>query len=39
MSGRPPVVDFRVQVNGPQRSAVVELVQRDGEWFVETVEN
>jgi hypothetical protein len=28
---------FRVRANGPQRSAVAELVQRDGEWFVEGV--
>ncbi|WP_344052334.1 hypothetical protein [Planotetraspora silvatica] len=30
---------FLVRANGPQRSAVVELVQRAGTWFVEGVED
>ncbi|GAA4593232.1 hypothetical protein GCM10023194_57050 [Planotetraspora phitsanulokensis] len=30
---------LRIRANGPQRSAVVELVQRAGEWFVEGVED
>ncbi|MFC0556211.1 hypothetical protein ACFFHJ_35430 [Planotetraspora thailandica] len=30
---------FRVRANGPQCSAVVELVQRNGDWFVEGVED
>ncbi|MFD0732301.1 hypothetical protein [Planotetraspora mira] len=30
---------FRVRANGPQGSAVVELVQRAGRWFVDGVED